>query len=207
MSTAVAPGVPRPLLTAAEYRARERRSAVRHEYVDGRAYAMSGESLDHNAVVGNVFARLHATKRGIGCRVSVESVRVIAGDREYYPDVMVACGPRGEDPYAETAPCVLIEVLSPSTRHTDRREKGPAYRALPSLQMYLIVSQPQRRIEWYSRAADGSWLVTDLVGDGAVTFPCPPGADGAPVTMSFDEIYEGVEPPPPRPARRPRPPA
>lgn len=204
MTTAAAPSA-RPLLTVEEYRARERRSDVRHEYVNGRAYAMAGESRTHNEIAGNVYARLRNARRGGPCRVSFEAVRLVVNDGiEYYPDLMVACGPPPDDPYVETAPCVLVEVLSPSTQRTDRREKGPAYRSLPSLQAYVVVHQPRRRVEWYTRAADGTWLVTDLVADGVVSFPCPPGADGAPVTMTFDEIYEGVELPPDRPARRSR---
>ena len=209
MTTAAAPSA-RPLLTVEEYRARARRSDVRHEYVDGRAYATSGSSRDHNRVVLNVAIRLFAAARGGRCRVSVDSVRLVAGDEEvYYPDVMVACGPPPSDPYAEVAPCVLVQVLSPTARHItarriDEYDRGLAYRALPSLRTYLIVDQPQRRVEWYTRAAGGLWRVTDLVGSGAVTFPCPAGADDAPVSMTFDEIYGGVELPPERPARRTR---
>ena len=170
MTTAAAPAaVPRPLLTVEEYRARERRSDVRHEYVDGRVYAMSGGSRAHNRVVLNIATRLFAAARGGPCRVSVESVRlVVNSSREYYPDVVVACGPPPDDPYVEDAPCVVVEVLSPSTRNTDRRDKGPAYRANPALHTYLIVDQPRRRVEWYSRAADGTWQVADLVGNGTV---------------------------------------
>ena len=201
MTTAVAP---LPLVTIEEYRARERRSDVRHEYVDGQVYAMSGESRAHNEIAGNIYARLRAARRGGPCRVSFETVRlVVAHGVEYYPDVMVACGPPPDDPYVETAPSLLVEVLSPGTQRTDRREKGAAYRALPSLQAYVLVHQPRRRIEWYTRAADGTWRVADLVG-GVISFPCPPGADGAPLTMSVDEIYEGVEPPPDRAPRRSR---
>ncbi|HEY0778154.1 MAG TPA: Uma2 family endonuclease [Gemmatirosa sp.] len=204
MTTAVAP---RPLLTAAQYHARERKSDVRHEYVNGQIYAMAGESRDHNRVALNIAARLFAAARGGPSRVSFETVRLVVGaDREYYPDVMVACGPPPDDPYVETAPCLIVEVLSPSTQRTDRREKGPAYRALPSLQTYVVVHQPRRRVEWYTRAADGSWLVANVVGDGRITFPCPPTADSAPVTMTVDEIYDGVAPPPPRAPRR-RPPS
>ena len=136
--------------------------------------------------------------------MSFESVRLIAAPGvEYYPDVMVACGAPPDDPYVETAPCVLVEVLSPSTRRTDRREKGSAYRAIDSLEAYVIVYQPERRIEWYARdATTREWRVADLVGNGVITFPCPPGPDGAPVTMTFDEVYAGVDVPPPRPPRR-----
>lgn len=203
MTTAVAP---RPLLTVAQYRARELRSDVRHEYVHGRVYAMSGESRAHNRIASNVFAPTFAAARGGACRVSFESVRLIAAAGvEYYPDVMVACGPPPEDPYVETAPCVLVEVLSPSTQRTDRREKGAGYRAIDSLEAYVIVHQPTRRVEWYTRdAATREWRVADVVGNGVITFPCPPGPDGALVTMTLDEIYEGVELPLPRAPRRGR---
>ncbi len=158
---------------------------------------MSGESRTHNEVAGNLYARLRTARRGGACRVSFESVRLVAAEGvEYYPDVMVACGPPPDDPYIEIAPCLVVEVLSPSTRRTDQREKGSAYRALDSLAAYVIVHQPERRIEWYTRdKADGSWGVADLVGIGMITLPCPPSADAAPVTMTFDEIYEDFEPP------------
>ncbi len=202
MTTSV---TPRPLRTVAQYRARELRADVRHEYVTGQVHATAGESRDHNRVALNVVTRLFAAARGGPRRVSFETVRlVVNANAEYYPDVMVACGPPPDDRHIETAPCVLVEVLSPSTRRTDRREKGPAYRSLPSLRAYVVVHQPRRRAEWYTRPADGTWLVTDVVGDGAITFPCPPGADGAPVTMTFDEIYEGGEAPPPPTPRRGR---
>lgn len=202
MTTAIAL---RPLLTVEQYRARERRATVRHEYVHGQAYAMSGEGRAHNRIAANVFARLFAAARGGPCRVSFESVRLVAGpDVEYYPDVMVACDPAPDDPYVETAPCLVVEVLSPSTRRTDRREKAAAYRALDSLSAYVIVHQPLRRVEWYTRDADGAWRVADLGGNGVITFPCPPGADGAPVSMTFDELYAGVEPPLARAPRRGR---
>ena len=198
------PAAPRRLLSVAEYVAFETRAATRHEYVAGRVYAMSGESRAHNQIALNVAARLRAAARGGACRVSMEGVRLVADARtHYYPDVMVACGPPPDDPLVETAPCVLVEVLSPSTRRTDRREKGLAYRALASLRTYLVVYQDRRRVEWYARGDDGEWTVADLVGDGTVRFPCP-GPPGGPVEMTFDELYEAVALPPapaPRPER------
>ncbi len=186
------PAAPRRLLTVAEYVAFETRAATRHEYVDGRVYAMSGESRAHNQIALNVAARLRAAARGGPCRVAMEGVRLVVDARtHYYPDVMVACGPRPDDPLVEAAPCVLVEVLSPSTRRTDRREKGLAYRSLASLRTYLIVYQDRRRAEWYARADDGGWTVADLVGDGTVEFPCPAAA-GGPVAMTLDEIDEDV---------------
>ncbi|MEI6605881.1 MAG: hypothetical protein WCP35_11260 [Verrucomicrobiota bacterium] len=47
----MSPSAPRKLpITAAEYLDGEARSEIRHEFVDGRIYGMSGASLRHNAI-------------------------------------------------------------------------------------------------------------------------------------------------------------
>jgi hypothetical protein len=50
----------------------------------------------------------------------------MTADAGYYPDVMVACGEQA-DPYYESTPCLLAEILSPSTRDTTTERS-----ALPS---------------------------------------------------------------------------
>jgi Uma2 family endonuclease len=71
-----------------------------------------------------------------------ESVKLrVADDVIYYPDVMVACGPEGDDPLVEDDLCLVVEVVSRSTETTDRREKLAAYKRMPGLEAYLIFSQ------------------------------------------------------------------
>jgi len=53
-----------------------------------------------------------------------------------------------------------------STRGYDIVEKRAAYRALPSLEWYLIVHADMRRVEVDSRGGDGVWYTT-VVDDGA----------------------------------------
>ncbi len=53
---------------------------------------------------------------------------------------MAVCGKSEPDPFYETEPCVLVEVLSPNTKDPDLREKLVAYKSLPSVQTYLIVA-------------------------------------------------------------------
>ena len=58
-------------LSVADYLAGERDAAVRHEYVEGYAYAMAGGnaagvSACHNRIAGNIFARLNESRwRGV----------------------------------------------------------------------------------------------------------------------------------------------
>lgn len=104
----------------------------------------------------------------------------------YYPDVMVACGEEPEDPYLEDDPCLMVEVLSPKTEATDRREKLLAYRKLPSLGAYLIVAQSEASVERHFRDESGVWQ-TELIAEGCFPVPCPPGAE-----LSLDDIYRGL---------------
>ena len=64
------------------------------------------------------------------------------------------------------APIVVIEILSPSTEAIDRREKLRAYRTLPSLKEYLLISQDQAQVEIYRRRGDIGWdIITYEPGD------------------------------------------
>jgi Uma2 family endonuclease len=100
-------------LTVDEYLALEESATVRHEYVGGEIFAMVGATKRHNRIIGNTSGRLWGTARGGPCRVYSESVKLrVADDVIYYPDVMVACGPEGDDPHIEDDPCLVVEVVS-----------------------------------------------------------------------------------------------
>ncbi len=153
---------------------------------------MVGATRRHHRICGNIFRRLADAAAGGPCRVSMETVRLeVTGDEGsanivYYPDVMVACGPEPEDPYIEDTPCLVVEVLSPSTQSTDRREKLMVYRQVPSVEAYLIVSQERRRVERHFRDEGGVWRRADLVDEGR--FPVP----RLETELSLDEVYEGL---------------
>ena len=83
----------------------------------------------------------------------------------------------------------MVEVASPSTKSIDRREKMLAYRRIPTLQAYLIVSQQDRRVERYWRDEKGEWRQGEAVGEGSrVPIPCP-----VPFELTLADIYEGLE--------------
>ena len=64
------------------------------------------------------------------------------------------------------APILVIEILSPSTEAIDRRKKLRAYRTLPSLKEYLLISQDQAQVEIYRRRGDIGWdIITFEPGD------------------------------------------
>jgi Uma2 family endonuclease len=176
------------LPTVEEYLEMEETATVRREYVAGMIYAMVGATKRHNRIAGNVFARLWGAARGGPCRVYSSDVKLrAAGDVIYYPDVMVACGPEGDDPLIEDAPCLVVEVVSSSTESIDRREKMLIYRKIPNLQAYLIVDQERRYVERHWRDEGGEWRQGGVADEGFVPIPCPE------TRLSLDEIYEGLE--------------
>ena len=157
---------PQPLLSVDEYLEGELTSEVRHEYVAGVAYAMVGTSRRHNRIAGNLLTHLRAAARGSPCQVFMSDlkVRVPTADAFYYPDIAVTCDPGDDQEYYLERPCLIVEVLSPHTEAIDRREKLQAYRTLPSLQAYLLVSQEVPQVEIYERGGNGAWTRAVLLG-------------------------------------------
>ena len=163
---------PYRLLDESEYLALEACSPARHEYVAGEIFAMTGASIRHNIIAGNLYTALRTHLRGTPCRALMEGVKLyLKKERSYfYPDVMVTCESRLLELDAETqlvdSPALIIEVLSPTTEGIDRREKLRAYRTLPGLKEYAMVSQDECKVELYRRRGDIGWdIITFEPGD------------------------------------------
>ena len=172
-------------MTVEEYFRFEETSPIKHEYVAGEVYAMSGATVRHNRIVGNVFVRLSLAARAGPCDVFVNDMRLeVARDRYYYPDVAIICTPVAESDIVARSPCVVVEVTSSSTARIDRGEKLDAYRSISTLQAYLIVDHRRRRVERHWRGALGDeWHREEIVGEGHVRVPC------LDVELTPDEIY------------------
>ena len=143
-------------MTYAEYVAFEQTAARKHEYVNGRVYAMAGGSPEHARLAVAMSAALTTALRGKPCAPFSSDLRVrnVVTGRSSYPDLTVVCGAlahASDDPDAATNPAVIVEVLSESTERDDRGDKWAHYQRIASLREYVLVSQGSRRIEVYSR--------------------------------------------------------
>ena len=90
-------------------------------------------------------------------------VRIPATGFYTYPDVLVVCGePQFLDETRDTLvnPCLIIEVLSPSTEASDRGEKFEHYQSIPSFKEYLLVSADRIHVDQYVKQADDKWLLS-----------------------------------------------
>lgn len=179
-------------MTVEQYLKSEDGSPVRREYVDGQVFAMSGSTRRHNIIVGNLYAALRAHLKGSTCRAYIEAVkvRVDSANCFYYPDVMVACDPFDAKSVFSASPVLIIEVLSPSTAATDRREKRVNYMKIPTLAELLFVHQRQRRVELQRRNEGDNWDVFILGAKDEIVLESL--ANGV-MTLTMDAIYEEAE--------------
>ncbi len=154
-------GLPVSRMNLAEFLAWESQQDSRHEFFRGETFAMTGGSARHNRVILNLAARLGEHLDGTPCQVFAESMKVQLADAILYPDVMVTCGRAlAGDEQTVTDPKLIIEVLSPSTRGYDKRDKFILYRGLPSLREYALIDPASREVEVFSLTA-GGWLLSD----------------------------------------------
>ena len=164
-------------MTELEYLVFEQTSDVRHEYVDGEIYAMSGGSWNHSLIISNTNRSLGNQLDGHPCESLSSDMRLhVDSAKAYrYPDVIIVCGePQFREGRTDiiTNPTVLIEVLSQSTASVDHIEKKVEYFQIPTLSEYLLISQDKPQIERYVRRDDDSLLNNTVSGlDATIELP------------------------------------
>jgi Uma2 family endonuclease len=151
----------RLLMSYEEYVNWESTQEMRHEYCDGEVIAMAGGTLKHNRISGNVFKFLDDALADRPCEVYINDVKVQVQPRRkyFYPDVVVTCDERDrQESNFVTFPCLIIEVLSPSTESFDRGFKFSQYRKFETLQEYVLVQVDQPIVEVFQRNEQGQWV-------------------------------------------------
>ena len=154
-------GLPKlkPKISVEDYLKGEKNSPIRHEYVYGEVYAMAGTSDNHNRIVRNLINSLSAHLQNSPCEPFFGDIKVqVTPEVYYYPDLLVSCEENPESPYFRNEPILIIEVTSPSTENTDRREKRLFYQQMPSVQEYVVIDQHRMNVQVHSRQPNGSWI-------------------------------------------------
>ena len=154
------------IFTPEEYLASERKATHKSEYLNGEIFAMSGASLAHTLITGDIATELNIQLRGRECKVITNDLRIRTSPEGayFYPDIIVFCDePQFEDNVFDTLlnPIIVVEVLSPSTEAYDRGEKFAHYQELASLREYILVSQDRVRVEHY-RLIKTQWVQTEF---------------------------------------------
>ena len=169
----------KPKMTVDEFLAWAEENPGRYELSEGEVYAMSPERLGHAKTKFAIQSALLAAirKAGVPCHMVPDGATVRVDERTAYePDALVYCGPEKPDEAIEVPnPVVVVEVLSPGTRHIDNAAKLTGYFALTSVFHYLIVDIEKRLIIHHARDS-GDVLATRIVRDGVIALE-PPGIE------------------------------
>ena len=157
----------------------ERGDLGRCELVKGVVVGMSPTGLNHSIIEANAAACLRhfVRKHKLGF-VGTGEGGIYTGRN---PDTVRAAdvfflsherrGQQRGRGFMRVAPELVVEVLSPSTSGTDRREKLQAYRQADGLREYLIIDQQQPSVErhWTN---DGVTWWNALYSSDAVPIEC-----------------------------------
>jgi Uma2 family endonuclease len=133
----------------------------RYELIDGVPVplrGMAGASRAHHRVVVNIIIALGnqlgdgpcmPTTADTALRTSIKRIR--------RPDVMIECTPPTSGSYEAHAPLAAFEVLSPSTRTTDRLSKLGEYMRHPTLRHIVLIDPVPFDVLVYSRELGCEW--------------------------------------------------
>ena len=176
--------------THEQFFAWQERQDDRYELVDGQPLRMmAGASNAHVAVSVNIIVQLGTQLRGKPCRPfhGDGSVQTRRGNIRR-PDIGVDCGPFVANGYKATAPRMVAEVLSPSTRDFDTFRKVEEYQLIGSLQRILLIDPNRPEVAVWHREEGGEWEHSVVRGIGE-TIAMPEIG----VALPMAEIYAGIE--------------
>jgi Uma2 family endonuclease len=179
-----------PKLTPEEYFAWEERQEVKHEYFDGEVFAMTGGTQNHGRIAVRLVSLIDNHLDDGNCAAFNSDVRVKIQDSEkyVYPDVSVTCDERDrQTPQYVSHPCLIVEVLSPSTEAYDRGNKFELYRRSPSLREYALVSADAVAIDLHRKNERDRWeLIYFRAGDTVEL-------ETIGLTFPIEQIYRGIK--------------
>ena len=180
--------VPLQKMTMVEFLVWEEHQPERNEFFRGETFAMVGGTARHNRVILNLASRIGDHLDGTTCQVFAENMKVQISEGVLYPDVMVTCGKaEAGDEQTVTDPKLIVEVLSPSTKGYDKRDKFILYRTLASLREYVLIDPVKRQVEVFTMAEGGTWTLTDQTGADVLTLT------SIDCKLSMQLVFKGVE--------------
>lgn len=160
--------------------------APRTELINGQIVFISPEQLQHNRIKGSVYLALRSAvaDSAVEGEVFADGVTIpIDTHTAYEPDASVRLGPPlpGREMKVPD-PVIVVEVISPSSAHSDTSAKLIGYFKLPSVKHYLIIDPEARSVTHHFRGPNGE-VAAAKRASGALQLD-PPG-----LTVALAELF------------------
>jgi Uma2 family endonuclease len=170
--------------TTETFLAWEDRQEGKYEFDGRNVIPMTGGSIAHQRIVGNLWAALMGllVDRGL---MAVLEMRLRAGPRIRYPDVLICPNSLEQTMRTLTDAIAIFEVLSDDTATTDRVEKLIDYATLPSLRCYVLLEQTTIAATMFQREPGGAWIASPHIG-GMLAVP------GLNISLPLADLYQGL---------------
>ncbi|AFY58315.1 hypothetical protein Riv7116_5954 [Rivularia sp. PCC 7116] len=139
----------------------EKTQELRYEYIDGKVILRTGKTKSHNRIFLNLYIELDNFLAEKDCEIYVCHVKLKLTSQSYhYPDVVVTCDDRDKESIDLVEyPCLIVEVLSPSTEAFDRGKKFTRYRQSTTLQEYVLIESDEISVECFRKNDEGLWVL------------------------------------------------
>ncbi len=177
----------RPPMTVAAFLDWEERQDARWEFDGLRPVAMNGGTVAHDMITFNVRKELDARLGAAPCRPYGPNVKVATQATVRYPDVVVSCTRQSPTATVLENPLVVFEITSRSTGRRDVVDKNREYRAVASIQRYVVLEQERPLAIVFARS-DAAWTCEFISGEDA-DLPLPELG----ISVPLADIYAGIE--------------
>ena len=157
--------------TFEEYLELEEKAEYRSEFWNGEIKLKKDEVPTHSKIsarIGTVISN-DLNRENKDCSIYSSSLKVFIPyfNSVSYPDGMVICNDEElheKSNAVVTNPCLIIEVLSESTKEYDSNAKFEGYRSIPSFKEYVLVWQTIPKVQsWYKEDED-LWRISSVFG-------------------------------------------
>ncbi len=172
----------------------ESRSAVKHEFYNGKVRKMPGSSYNHNIIATQLTSALIVEVEKLNLNYTIlnsdQKIYIPSLNQILYPDALVVF----EKPEffknrndVLLNPILIVEVLSPSTKAYHRSDKFLSYKNIPSFKEYVIVDQDKIEIETWHNEAPHLWRETKFNKENKTLSLKSMGVD-----IDIDKIYRNI---------------
>lgn len=162
-----------------------------YEIKEGVVQIVPSPSVDHQQLISHLHILLvQDIPRTENIRVLFAPLDLIVQKnplQTYQPDIMLFRKEKGivnEDRLVEGPPDLIVEVLSPGSRHKDYVEKRAVYENL-GVPEYWIVDNETKSISRFFQNEQNSYGWGELVREGELTSQVYPF-----LTLSLDELFD-----------------
>ncbi len=183
--------VPGKIYTLEQYLELDFETDAKYEFFDGNLTEISGVTVNHNLINGNLLAILHeGLTENLQVWIGSMKLKVPALPPYRYPNLSVSPKKAKFEVVGRHSclvnPILICEIYSPETAVYDCGEKFEAYQSIESFREYLLVDQERKDVTLYTKYDEETWLQSKYTESENLKL------ESLECELSVDEIYRRI---------------